>query len=493
VSKEPLDANALYQIQGGANDVFTLLAQAAAGQISQAQVQAGTGQAAVDLATQVARLAAGGARYIVVYNLPDLGKTPAFAATGQQATGTALTGLFNSTLNAGIANLPVIQVNQALLLNEIVANPSAFGFVNVTTPACTTASSLQCTPATLVAPNAAQTYGFADALHPTTAFAQIAAQQAASMIEGPAKIGILAEVPLSAEQATFRAIDGRMISSFNQVKRTLPKYETWVSYDFGNDDWKAPFVDGSSDQHTISVGFDSKIYPTLFFGGAFGYSENKGDFGGGTGHFKLRETSGTLYAGYGTGPWYVGGTLGVGDLDYSDVTRNIQLGALTRTESGETKGWHAYVSAMGGYWFTYNELQHGPFVRLRYQDIHVHAFAENGADSTALQYGEQERKSFISTLGWQGSTQIGIFRPFARLAWEWEGKDDSRFVSATPVALSGTYSIPTIKPDSNWGRYLLGVSVDMGRGAFFLTGEGTSSRDSGNTYGITVGIRMPIS
>jgi outer membrane lipase/esterase len=495
LGRGPLDPNALYQIQGGPNDVFVLAGQAALGQITPADVQAGTAQAAVDLTKQVARLVAGGARYVVVYNMPDLGKTPGAAAQGQQATLSALAGLFNSTLNAGIANasLPVIQVNTSLLLNEIIANPGAYGFTNVTLPGCTTSSALQCTPSTLVTPNAAQTFFFADAVHPTTATAQIAAQAAASMIEGPAKIGILAELPLSVEQATFRAIDGRMMSSFNQVKQTLPKYEAWVAYDYGNNDWKSPFVDGNSDQNTIAVGFDSKLSPAMFFGAAFGYTENKGDFGGNTGHFKLKETSGTVYAGYGMGPWYVGGTVGVGDLDYSDVSRDIQLGALTRTETGQTKGWHAYGSVLGGYWFTYNELQHGPFARLRYQDVHVHAYAENGADSTALQFGEQRRKSFISSLGWQGSMRIGAVRPFARVEWEWESKDDDRFVSATPVALSGTYSIPTIKPDSSWGRYLLGVSFDVGRGAVFVTGEGTSSRDTGNGYGITVGLRMPLS
>ena len=40
-------------------------------------------QAAVDLATQVARLQAAGARNIVVYGLPDIGLTPAAAVAGR--------------------------------------------------------------------------------------------------------------------------------------------------------------------------------------------------------------------------------------------------------------------------------------------------------------------------------------------------------------------------------------------------------------------------
>ena len=42
----------------------------------------------------------------------------------------------------------------------------------------------------------------------------------------------------------------------------------------------------------------------LLVGIAFDYTENKSDFGGGGGDFKLkRDRSATLYAGYGDGPW----------------------------------------------------------------------------------------------------------------------------------------------------------------------------------------------
>ena len=85
------------QIQGGANDVFTLASNPS---LTPAQVQAGVTQAALDLAAQAGRLRAAGAQYIIVQNLPDMGKTPAAAAQGQQAQLTAIANLFNSTLNA---------------------------------------------------------------------------------------------------------------------------------------------------------------------------------------------------------------------------------------------------------------------------------------------------------------------------------------------------------------------------------------------------------
>jgi outer membrane lipase/esterase len=72
-----LDPNALYFIQGGPNDIFFHAALAGAGAESSTAAQTAVGQAATDFLTQLARLHAAGAQYIMVENLPDIGRTPA--------------------------------------------------------------------------------------------------------------------------------------------------------------------------------------------------------------------------------------------------------------------------------------------------------------------------------------------------------------------------------------------------------------------------------
>ena len=492
----PADPRALYQLQGGPNDILVLAGQAAAGQITPAQLQAGVVQAASDLVAQAVRLQAAGARYLLVYNVPDVGLSPAAGAQNARANFTAIASLFNSTLNSGIAatGLQVIQVNTFKLLQEIVANPAAFGFTNVTQVACTTASSLQCTPGTLVTPTANLTYAFADGVHPTTGLAQIGAQAAESMIDGPARMTVLAEAPLAVEAANFRTIDGRMMSGINSP-RPVKKYEMWAAYDYGHNDFKGAgsLIDGDANLNTLAAGGDVKLSDRFLVGGMFGYTQNKGNFGADSGNYTLKETSATLYGGYGDGPWYVGATVGAGDLDYSNIRRNIQLGALSRTESGEASGWHFMASALAGYWFQPSaELQHGPFARVSYQEIEVHGFSENGSDSTALSYGAQNRKSLITSLGWQATGVYSGVRPFARVTWDFESKDDQLFVSATPVGLNGTYTIPGIKPDDNWVSYIIGASADFGGVTGFLTAAGTGGRSDGNGYGITLGVRIPM-
>jgi len=493
VGRGPLDSGALYSVWGGANDVFFQLGALSAGAITPAQLQANVGIAAVQLGQQVGVLQAGGARNIVVFNLPDIGRTPFGLNSGQSAQLTAISNLFNTTLSGGLDAIggSTIRVNIFALLNEITSNPATYGFANVTVPACGATPSVLCTSANLVAPNAATTFVFADGVHPTTGGHAVIAQTVESMIEGPARIGALGEAPLAVEEATFRSIDARMISGVN-APRATNKYDAWVSYDYGNNDLGGNFLSGDGDINTITAGADMKLSDRLLIGVAFGYSENKGDFGGGNGGYKLKETAGTVYAGYGDGPWYVGATLGAGDLDFGDVHRNVQLGALTRGESADARGWHAMGSVLGGYWFAYNDWLHGPFARVSYQEIHVKAFSERGSDSTALSYGEQERKSLITSLGWQVSGRIANVRPFARITWELESKDDDRFVSASSVTLGGNYSVPTIKPDGDWVEYLLGAAADFGRVTGYLVGTATSGRSEGNGYGVTIGVRVPL-
>ncbi len=369
LAKGPADPNAIYTVWAGANDIFTQLGLAQAGLITSAQAQANTAQAAVELVAQIARLKAAGARYIVVFNVPDIGKTPYGVSTGAAGAAqiSAVVGLFNSTLMAGLdaTGIQTIRVNSLALLNEAVANPAAYGFTNASATACGATPSLVCTPASLVAPNAAQTYVFADGVHPTTATHAVIAQAVESMITAPQQIAALGEAPFAVEQANFRALDGRMWSSLN-APRTQKKLEAWAAYDYGSIDMNAGPGNGSANTNTVAVGGDMKLSDQMLVGVMFGYTENKGDFGGAGGGYKLRQPMGTVYGGYGDGPWYVGATLGAGSLDYS--RRQPQHPARDQRraiESGQTRGWEYTGRLLGGYWFKLQDVVHGPYASSR--------------------------------------------------------------------------------------------------------------------------------
>jgi outer membrane lipase/esterase len=496
LSKGPADPNAIYAIQAGGNDFFYQLGLLAAGAATPAQVQAALGQAAVDLGKQAAILQAAGARYIIVWTVPDVGTSLFGQASGQAAQLTALSNFFNTTLMSTLsaAGVQAIRVNTFALQNEILRDPATYGLKNVTGIACTVPPAQTialCNPSTLVSPDAPNTYFWANGDHPTTAVHKIIADAVISMIEGPMQIAALGEAPFRVEDANFRTLDGRMWSSLN-APRSTKKFDAWVAYDYGSIDMNAGPTNGTGHENSIVVGLDGKVSDRLLVGGMFGYTENKGDFGGAGGGYTLRQPTGTFYFGYGEGPWYFGGTLGAGSLDYSDVNRNIPLGPAVRNESGETRGYEYTGRLLGGYWFHLQDVLHGPYARVTYTKAIVRQFSETGSDSTALTYDQQNNEQLLWGLGWQVAGAFGSIRPWARATWEYDSLDKDRTVSAQSVTLGGWYSIPVAKPDNNYVLFNVGAATDFGGVTGYISGSGTAAKGDGNYWAVTVGLRMPM-
>ncbi|MEP6634003.1 MAG: SGNH/GDSL hydrolase family protein, partial [Luteimonas sp.] len=178
------DPNALYTVWGGANDLFAVAADPS-------QAQAIIGSAVTAQIGIVGTLQAAGARYIIVPTIPDIGLTPSSLAGGPagQAQGTALASAYNNALFGGLASngISVIPLDTFHFLQEVVADPSAYGFTNVTDTACLPpgSSSLTCNPGSYASPDAPNTYLFADGVHPTSGAHKIIADLAISALEGP--------------------------------------------------------------------------------------------------------------------------------------------------------------------------------------------------------------------------------------------------------------------------------------------------------------------
>lgn len=117
-------ATALYTFWAGSNDIFN----------------GGNPVTAADnIYNNILSLAAGGAKYFMWLNLPDLGATPRAAAAGQTAAANLASAAFNAEWAIDLAKLQglginVTPVNVEALFAQILANPAMFGFTNVTSP-----------------------------------------------------------------------------------------------------------------------------------------------------------------------------------------------------------------------------------------------------------------------------------------------------------------------------------------------------------------------
>ena len=159
----PVSSSALYILAGGGNDVRDTIDAVAANPANiVALTTAGATAHATATAQMVGTLRAAGASNIVVWNLPDVGRSPAALAAGPQAAGAAsfVSSAYNSALSTALAGSGAQIFDIFGLVGSYAANPAAFGFTNVTL-ACGFAGN-GCDAATAL---------FWDGIHPT-AYAQ---------------------------------------------------------------------------------------------------------------------------------------------------------------------------------------------------------------------------------------------------------------------------------------------------------------------------------
>lgn len=212
---------------GGNNDVFVqattlstqaaaIQANAAAGKITadqakgllldaQLAAQGELKKAALALSGYVKdQILAKGAKYVMVWNLPDSSQTPygsTLSAEGKQTLST-LVDTFNLWLREGLKDQPVQLVDAHTMFKDVYNNKTKYGIVNNTHPACdgtkiqaitggvvTDGTSLFCNSTPNVPFNGmrdgadANTWQFADGVHPTTGGHKILSDQAYKLLQ----------------------------------------------------------------------------------------------------------------------------------------------------------------------------------------------------------------------------------------------------------------------------------------------------------------------
>jgi outer membrane lipase/esterase len=189
LAKGAFQGNEIVFILAGGNDVFINLAFLSAGAATPEQAGAAMGLAGAELAGYIKQLIlANGARYVVVVNLPDVGKTPfayqlEAAAPGTAAFVTQISKAFNDQLAQGLAGANVLLVDAFTVSQTQAASPAQFGLTNVQLPACDLSAqknilgtALVCNSNNLTAGGPVDKYQFADGVHPTPYGYQLLAQ-----------------------------------------------------------------------------------------------------------------------------------------------------------------------------------------------------------------------------------------------------------------------------------------------------------------------------
>ena len=495
------DSNALYAVWAGGNDFLQNSQALAAGQITSTDLQNNVLGAATAEIGQIARLQAAGARYVVVFGLPDIGLAPSSAAGGPAsvAGATAISAGFNTTLFTGLkaAGISVIPVDTFALVTDIKNNAAAFGITNTTGTACgpfppfsASANSQFCLPSNYVAANAATTYLFADGVHPTSIAHRIIANFVEQLIEGPTEYGLLAEAAVATRGSHMRMLNDGLAQN-----RTgdVGKWNLFATTDTQTSSIESGPGNAGLDGRvrSMAVGTTVRASEAVTFGLAYGQGFNTGSFGQDAGNFKMKEQVWSFFGSARWGGFYGNAVVSLADLDFNEVKRNIQLADVRRTAVTNPQGSNGSASLAAGYDFKLGRFEVGPMVAVTTQNITINGFTESVADagSAALRIYEQTRKSEIWSVGGRASVALGQWTPWLRVTADKERRNDERTIGATPMsldAIGNRYDVPAYRPDSTFMTTALGVNgwivpnVGLSAGYFRVSNRTGMKQDGAN-------------
>jgi outer membrane lipase/esterase len=477
LARGPADANALYSVWAGANDIFTQMDAVGAGR-SIPSAFAATATAANDLVAQIARLQSAGGHHLIVINVPDIGATP-FGVSGGPALSALASGLttaYNTALAAGLAGKNLLYFDGVKLFGAILANPLAYGFSNTQIPACGTKASLGCVPGA-----AAVGALFADGVHPSSAAHQVISDWVYASLEASGRMGVLSMLPLGRSGAQSRSVDSR-VQEFQNFGYQGQGFFVTGDYSSAKSDAGSnlPSTDGNSSNFLL--GYEKAFSDALFAGLTLGYGRTPFDLGNSLGTVKLDAWALAAFASHKSGNFYANAQASYSWLDF-ESRRSVALGPFNSSERGDTAGRQFGVKGQVGYNLGSGKVVHGPLAALAWERVTVDGFSEKSASVTAMSFGDQTRESLRSRLGWQiaaDDTWAGVHvRPYAQLTYDYEHQKDERSYSASLVGSASAMAVQTANRTGGYGTLLGGINADISKTLRLGVGASTTLNQPG--------------
>lgn len=485
------DPNALYFLSGGGNDFLQ-------GRVlSPAQAVAAGGR----LADSAQVLQQAGARYIMVWMLPDLGLTPAINGTPQQAASSALSNMFNQSLVQRLSQIDaqVIPLNIPLLLNEAFADPARFGLATGQNLTGTCFSGNSCT--------ANPVYGiggtnpdptkliYNDSVHPTIAGQQLIADYAYSLLAAPWELTLLPEMA----QGTLRAHQDELRNQWQADNGSWQAVGQWRAIVAGGGqrldfDDQSSSASGDGSGYNLNIGGSYRLDESWRVGLAAGLYRQTLEAGANDSDYKLNSYMGTAFAQYQHNHWWADAALTGGKLDFDSLKRKFALGVNEGSEKGDTDGWLWALSGRLGYDIAApgSDWHLSPFISADYARVEVNGYSEKSSRSTALNFDDQQRDSRRLGVGLQGSYRITPqTQVFGEVAHEHEFENDTQKVDISLNSVQGIdFKLDGYTPRSNADRLSLGVSHKLTRDLALRAAYNVRKDDNLTQQGVNVGVSL---
>ena len=464
LANKKVDPNGMYVVWGGANDLLAAAANPA-NAINTISSAAGSQVAAIKA------LKDKGANYILVPNIPDIGLTPTAIAAGAgfQSSGTMLANLYNQTMYSGAVatGANIIPLDTFSLLQQVAANPKAYGFTNMTQKACNTSSSLLCGSSNLVVPGANESYFFADGIHPSGRAHQMIADYASAVVAAPSLIGVLPHIATTAGLATSE----RLQSHINQIQSSeqKPARKLWATGDFENQDI-AGFEGDSNTQVLLGVDFahpNSAHAVTGLYGNITQKDFENSGVRTGLSNIDLEEVGFGVYHSNTLdklGGVQLNGAVGFGNLDV-DVTRAVTLGGNKQEFNSNADGKRYYANLQAGYPMQFSSLAITPYIGATASRVRLDALKEQEMSGIAMQFDEQKYTTTYGKLGVKANHNLAdSLNVFGDVHYQKQLSDNREAASARLNTIANiSFDTPMVQTDDDNFGMTLGVSKSFGQ------------------------------
>ncbi|MEX3174654.1 autotransporter outer membrane beta-barrel domain-containing protein [Serratia quinivorans] len=404
-----------------------------------------------------------------------------------------LTDFYNQNedrlLAQGSGNIVRVDVNK--LFSEAIANPAQFGFTNTAGMACPPGVSSAVCSSAMPGFDSSQSYLFADHFHPSPQAHQLIADYIQAVLDGPAQVVALNQATAAMARDSRATLDSRFqqLRNGGNPQGALGVFGGYAGQHY---DYSANLAagDGNATTHNLTVGVDYQLTDGWLIGALISGS-NDDQQPSSRYDYKAR---GLLFSAFTAldvfEHGWVNADLHYATMDYDDIRRSMQLGSLTRTETGSTDGkqWGARVTA--GYDFPVTSyLTTGPMAQFAWDYSNVSGYSEDGNDSTAMRFNDQTYHSQIGALGWRLDSNFGLFNPYAEVSYQHQFGDDVYRAGGGLKSTQTSFTRDSANQDKNWLDVTLGANMPLtDQVAAFATVSQTGGLSSGEQFMYNVGV-----
>ena len=487
-----VDPDALYALWAGNNDIVAILETALPGSpVPRIDARTAVPATAQRYVSAIRRLQQAGARHIVVFNLPDAGATPFAQSVPDPRMLTALVNAYNETLDAGLGALDdgIVPIDAFGLFAQVLEEPEAYGFTNVSGLACSPAGSdvslLECAPAgsgsrVTYAPGANESYLFADGKHPGGAAHALLASVVTATLAAPLQVslaGEAGEAAVAAHRSAVAAVQLREAAA----ERPAGQWHSYVQVRSGRREVDAlpRLGEAQVDEHAVTLGLGQRASDALYWGVALSLGSHADEVSGAV--LESDTTVGSLHGSWQMGNVRLSGAVTLGSADVG-IERSIPLGPAVNAERGATASSQLGVD-VGLAWTLHAQetVRHGPAIGVSWLDQEVDGYRESGSSPTAMNFSAFERGSLVARAGYRiaGEAEMNglALRPYAAIAYEREFDDDPVAVTAGSNTLAGRFTAAGFMPPRHWLSADVGVWAGLGRQASAVLGYSGRSGD----------------